>query len=229
MMSSVEDVTRSTKKEEMSVKNKFIELVLCSWKRSAECTVPSELIHHYLFVNGILVPSGSRVVPFGFVGVFGLCDERFFREVAAMWNILGGNCGFVATMAAGKIFDCNMEHKSCIVSVLIEFGGWSVIVNIGSAAFGFKSEKKTRFELKSEMNVIKQLQSRLTPRYLLHKFLKHIMVSESWFHSIWKPSKNHDHGPEKARIGVLVFEVASVMSKLVQSRTVHFFDESYDI
>ncbi|KAI3750850.1 hypothetical protein L2E82_21714 [Cichorium intybus] len=41
------------------------------------------------------------------------------------------------------------------------------------------------------------------------------MVSESWFHSIWKPSKNHDHGPEKARIGVLVFEVASVMSKLV--------------
>ncbi|KAL7582514.1 uncharacterized protein LOC111903013 [Lactuca sativa] len=41
------------------------------------------------------------------------------------------------------------------------------------------------------------------------------MVSESWFHSIWKPSKNHNHGPEKARIGVLVFEVASVMSKLV--------------
>ncbi|KAI3791468.1 hypothetical protein L2E82_05238 [Cichorium intybus] len=76
---------------------------------------------------------------------------------------------------------------------------------------------------------IKQLQSCLTPRSLLHQFLKHIMVSELWFHSIWKPSKNHDHGPEKARIGVLVFEVASVMSKLVQSRTVHFFDESYDI
>ncbi|KAK9075125.1 hypothetical protein SSX86_003444 [Deinandra increscens subsp. villosa] len=41
------------------------------------------------------------------------------------------------------------------------------------------------------------------------------MVAESWFHGLWKPSKKHDHGPEKARIGVLVFEVASVMSKLV--------------
>nr|GEU93260.1 protein CLASP-1 like [Tanacetum cinerariifolium] len=41
------------------------------------------------------------------------------------------------------------------------------------------------------------------------------MVTDSWFHSLWKPSKKHEHGPEKVRIGVLVFEVASVMSKLV--------------
>ncbi|KAK1431443.1 hypothetical protein QVD17_07902 [Tagetes erecta] len=41
------------------------------------------------------------------------------------------------------------------------------------------------------------------------------MVTESWFHGLWKPSRKHDHGPEKVRIGVLVFEVASVMSKLV--------------
>ncbi|KAI7736119.1 hypothetical protein M8C21_032362, partial [Ambrosia artemisiifolia] len=41
------------------------------------------------------------------------------------------------------------------------------------------------------------------------------MVGESWFHGLWKPSRKHDHGLEKARIGVLVFEVASVMSKLV--------------
>ncbi|XP_071732087.1 uncharacterized protein [Rutidosis leptorrhynchoides] len=41
------------------------------------------------------------------------------------------------------------------------------------------------------------------------------MVHESWFHGLWKNSKKHDNGPEKVRIGVLVFEVASVMSKLV--------------
>lgn len=41
------------------------------------------------------------------------------------------------------------------------------------------------------------------------------MVAESWFHGLWKPSKKHNFGPEKVRIGVLVFEVASVMSKLV--------------
>ncbi|KAJ0577196.1 hypothetical protein HanPSC8_Chr05g0209541 [Helianthus annuus] len=41
------------------------------------------------------------------------------------------------------------------------------------------------------------------------------MVANSWFHGLWKPSRKHDHGPEKVRIGVLVFEVASVMSKLV--------------
>lgn len=41
------------------------------------------------------------------------------------------------------------------------------------------------------------------------------MVADSWFHALWKPSRKHDHGPEKVRIGVLVFEVASVMSKLV--------------
>ncbi|KAL8253384.1 hypothetical protein R6Q59_037077 [Mikania micrantha] len=41
------------------------------------------------------------------------------------------------------------------------------------------------------------------------------MVAESWFRGLWKPSRKHDHGPEKARIGVLVFEVASVISKLV--------------
>ncbi|KAK1441577.1 hypothetical protein QVD17_07580 [Tagetes erecta] len=41
------------------------------------------------------------------------------------------------------------------------------------------------------------------------------MVAESWFHGLWKPSRKHDHGQEKVRIGVLVFEVSSVMSKLV--------------
>lgn len=41
------------------------------------------------------------------------------------------------------------------------------------------------------------------------------MVSESWFRSLWKPSKKHGVGQEKAIIGVLAFEVASLMSKLV--------------
>ncbi|PWA78981.1 hypothetical protein CTI12_AA210450 [Artemisia annua] len=41
------------------------------------------------------------------------------------------------------------------------------------------------------------------------------MVSESWFRGLWKSSKKHDFGHEKVRIGVLAFEVASLMSKLV--------------
>lgn len=41
------------------------------------------------------------------------------------------------------------------------------------------------------------------------------MVTESWFRSLWKPSKKHEAGQEKAVIGVLTFEVASLMSKLV--------------
>lgn len=41
------------------------------------------------------------------------------------------------------------------------------------------------------------------------------MVTESWFRSLWKSSKKHEHGQEKAVIGVLAFEVASLMSKLV--------------
>ncbi|KAM7463836.1 hypothetical protein LguiA_031957 [Lonicera macranthoides] len=41
------------------------------------------------------------------------------------------------------------------------------------------------------------------------------MVAESWFRSLWKTSKKHEAGPEKAPIGVLAFEVASLMSKLV--------------
>lgn len=41
------------------------------------------------------------------------------------------------------------------------------------------------------------------------------MVAESWFRGLWKTSKKHDHGQEKVRIGVLAFEVASLLSKLV--------------
>lgn len=41
------------------------------------------------------------------------------------------------------------------------------------------------------------------------------MVAESWFRGLWKTSKKHDLGLEKAIIGVLAFEVASLMSKLV--------------
>ncbi|KAJ0470335.1 hypothetical protein HanIR_Chr14g0717581 [Helianthus annuus] len=40
------------------------------------------------------------------------------------------------------------------------------------------------------------------------------MVAESWFRGLWKSSKKHDHG-EKVRMGVLAFEVASLLSKLV--------------
>ncbi|KAK9911806.1 hypothetical protein M0R45_035695 [Rubus argutus] len=42
------------------------------------------------------------------------------------------------------------------------------------------------------------------------------MVAESWFRSLWRTKKKHEAGPEKAVIGVLAFEVASLMSKLVQ-------------
>ncbi|XP_071706447.1 uncharacterized protein [Rutidosis leptorrhynchoides] len=38
------------------------------------------------------------------------------------------------------------------------------------------------------------------------------MVAESWFRGLWKSSKKHNHG---VRIGVLAFEVASLLSKLV--------------
>ncbi|XP_076942383.1 protein PSK SIMULATOR 1-like [Bidens hawaiensis] len=41
------------------------------------------------------------------------------------------------------------------------------------------------------------------------------MVAESWFRGLWKSSTKHDHGQEKVRIGVLAFEVASLLSKLV--------------
>ncbi|CAI9118165.1 OLC1v1019697C1 [Oldenlandia corymbosa var. corymbosa] len=40
------------------------------------------------------------------------------------------------------------------------------------------------------------------------------MVAESWFRSLWKPAKKQDGG-NKALIGVLAFEVASLMSKQV--------------
>ena len=45
--------------------------------------------------------------------------------------------------------------------------------------------------------------------------LSYKMVAESWFRSLWKTSKKHEAGSEKAIIGVLAFEVASMMSKLV--------------
>ncbi|KAB1225314.1 hypothetical protein CJ030_MR1G015634 [Morella rubra] len=41
------------------------------------------------------------------------------------------------------------------------------------------------------------------------------MVAESWFRSLWKTPRKHEAGPGKAAIGVLAFEVASLMSKLV--------------
>ncbi|XP_031116123.1 uncharacterized protein LOC116019894 [Ipomoea triloba] len=42
------------------------------------------------------------------------------------------------------------------------------------------------------------------------------MVAESWFRNIWKTKKKkHDSASEKQLIGVLAFEVASLMSKLV--------------
>ncbi|XP_023773091.1 protein PSK SIMULATOR 2 [Lactuca sativa] len=41
------------------------------------------------------------------------------------------------------------------------------------------------------------------------------MVVESWFRGLLKSSRKHDHGQEKAQIGVLAFEVASLLSKLV--------------
>ncbi|EEF27940.1 hypothetical protein RCOM_1143060 [Ricinus communis] len=41
------------------------------------------------------------------------------------------------------------------------------------------------------------------------------MVAESWFRGLWKIPRKHESGPEKVVIGVLAFEVASLMSKLV--------------
>lgn len=42
------------------------------------------------------------------------------------------------------------------------------------------------------------------------------MVAESWFRNLWKNSKKHESGGhQKVLVGVLAFEVASLMSKLV--------------
>ncbi|KAJ0044411.1 hypothetical protein Pint_05896 [Pistacia integerrima] len=41
------------------------------------------------------------------------------------------------------------------------------------------------------------------------------MVAESWFRNLWKIPRKHEGGPLKEVIGVLAFEVASLMSKLV--------------
>lgn len=41
------------------------------------------------------------------------------------------------------------------------------------------------------------------------------MVAESWFRGLWKIPRKHESGNEKVVIGVLAFEVASLMSKLV--------------
>ncbi|WCJ19177.1 hypothetical protein M5689_001476 [Euphorbia peplus] len=41
------------------------------------------------------------------------------------------------------------------------------------------------------------------------------MVAESWFRGFWKIPRRHESGSEKESIGVLAFEVASLMSKLV--------------
>ncbi|KAM7262404.1 hypothetical protein ACFE04_000087 [Oxalis oulophora] len=42
------------------------------------------------------------------------------------------------------------------------------------------------------------------------------MVSESWFRSLWRIPRKHESGPDKVPIGVLAFEAASLMSKIVQ-------------
>ncbi|WJX34176.1 hypothetical protein P8452_22310 [Trifolium repens] len=41
------------------------------------------------------------------------------------------------------------------------------------------------------------------------------MVTESWFRSLWRTPRKHDANSEKEVIGVLAFEIASLMSKLV--------------
>ncbi|XP_047147287.1 uncharacterized protein LOC124819758 [Vigna umbellata] len=41
------------------------------------------------------------------------------------------------------------------------------------------------------------------------------MVSESWFRSLWKAPRKHDANSEKVVIEVLAFEIASLMSKVV--------------
>ncbi|KAJ1379454.1 hypothetical protein SESBI_46886 [Sesbania bispinosa] len=41
------------------------------------------------------------------------------------------------------------------------------------------------------------------------------MVAESWFRSLWRTPRKHDAHSEKVVIGVLAFEIASLMSKLI--------------
>lgn len=41
------------------------------------------------------------------------------------------------------------------------------------------------------------------------------MAMETWLRNIWRVSTKHDNGPRKAVIGVLAFEVAILMSKLI--------------
>ncbi|KAL2548939.1 hypothetical protein Fot_10469 [Forsythia ovata] len=41
------------------------------------------------------------------------------------------------------------------------------------------------------------------------------MVVESWFRSLWRTSRKHEFDSRKARIGVLAFEAAGLMSKLL--------------
>ena len=41
------------------------------------------------------------------------------------------------------------------------------------------------------------------------------MVSETWFRNLWRFPKKHDGHKDKAVLGVLAFEVASLLSKLV--------------
>ncbi|XVE75507.1 hypothetical protein DITRI_Ditri12bG0099200 [Diplodiscus trichospermus] len=41
------------------------------------------------------------------------------------------------------------------------------------------------------------------------------MVAESWFRSLWRIPRRHEGASEKVEIGVIAFEVASLMSKLV--------------
>ncbi|KAB5539032.1 hypothetical protein DKX38_016565 [Salix brachista] len=41
------------------------------------------------------------------------------------------------------------------------------------------------------------------------------MVAETWFRGLWKISQKHEPGSQKALVGVLAFEVTSLMSKLV--------------
>lgn len=41
------------------------------------------------------------------------------------------------------------------------------------------------------------------------------MVAESWFRNWWRIPRKHEAGPQKEVLGVLAFEVASLMSKLV--------------
>ncbi|KAK9911775.1 hypothetical protein M0R45_035665 [Rubus argutus] len=49
-----------------------------------------------------------------------------------------------------------------------------------------------------------------------HGLLPPPIMESRGFGSLWRTKKKHEAGPEKAGIGVLAFEVASLMSKLVQ-------------